>query len=132
MLKPLAERLYRKVISAGREDVIENLADATELAVEMTPEGEVMGGSASGDDYFNTIAEVHNFWLFDLVPDRFTDAQLELLYENGLIKKRKRKEKHGVITVLIARMADAHLLAPLGLYQPLEKLWKDICDSLEG
>ena len=132
VLKPLAERLYRKVILAGREDVIENLASETELLIEITPEGDVLGGSSSGDDYFKAIAVVCDFWLFDLVPDQFTDAQMELLAENGLINRGKRRGKHGIYPVRIARLADAHLLVPLGLYQPLEKLWKDICDTLTG
>lgn len=132
VLHPLAKRLYRKVLTAGREDVIENLASETELLMEITLEGDVVGGSSSGEDYFKAIAVVYDFWLFDLVPDQFTDAQMELLTQNGLINRGKRRSKHGVYPVRIARLADAHLLEPLGLYRPLEKLWKDICDILEG
>lgn len=126
VLHPLAKRLYRKVLTAGRKDVIENLASETELLMEITPEGDVVGGSSSGEDYFKAIAVVYDFWLFDLVPDQFTDAQMELLTQNGLINRGKRRSKHGVYPVRIARLADVHLLEPLGLYRLLEKLWKDI------
>ena len=78
------------------------------------------------NDFFFALECISNFSLFDVIPDKFTEEQIKILRENGLLKP-------GEELVSLKQLEEMDLLKCMGIYEQLELIWNEICRwKLEG
>lgn len=122
VLAPLADTVYQQVYNDSVEQIIRNLIEMLRVEIELNEDGTVEGGGVYADEYFVIREAVDDAYLLDIIPESFTQNQMSLLSEYGLIQGE-------VSRIELKDLLEKNLLEKLELYNPILQIWDDICCS---
>ena len=125
-LIPLACESYSNLYADTIDEVIHNLIEEMDMEFDVLEDGTQTSWTLYMNDFFFALECISNFSLFDVIPDKFTEEQIKILRENGLLKP-------GEELVSLKQLEEMDLLKCMGIYEQLELIWNEICRwKLEG
>lgn len=125
-LIPLACESYSNLYADTIDEVIHNLIEEMDMEFDVLEDGTQTSWTLYMNDFFFALECISNFSLFDVIPDKFTEEQIKILRDNGLLKQ-------GEELVSLKQLEEMDLLKCMGIYEQLELIWNEICRwKLEG
>ena len=125
-LIPLACESYSNLYADTIDEVIHNLIDEMDMEFDVLEDGTQTGWTLYQNDFFFALECISSFSLFDAIPDKFTEEQIKILRDNDRLKS-------GEEVVSLKQLEEMDLLKYMGIYEPLELIWNEICRwKLEG
>lgn len=124
-LIPMASNLYNQLYEDIEEEIITKLIDEIELEFTLGRSGDNIGGTVSVNYYFFVLESISDFSIMNVIPE-FTDSQIEMLKESGLLYGDYSK-------ITLTQLNEKNLLSCLGIYDELVSIWKGISTlKMEG
>lgn len=114
--------LYGEIVNSGKH-WLKAVIDLVDIEIEFE-QHEIMGGNMNGDVLLEILTIYLGTELFELIPDEFTDEQIVLMKEHGLLGEEKQ-------TVKLQELEEHGLLDNLGIYENLVTFWENICKLQE-
>lgn len=117
ILAPSMHDLYEQLTKTGKpwlDALIEYFSMTHEFK-----DYDLIGGECAADFSYDILGTYLDVELMDFLTPEFSDKQIQILRRKGLLRKEKQ-------TVTLRELKENGLLEEFGIYENLEKLWKEI------
>ena len=117
ILAPSMHDLYEQLTKTGKpwlDALIEYFSMTHEFK-----DYDLIGGECAADLSYDILGTYLDVELMDFLTPEFSDEQIQILRRKGLLSKEKQ-------TVTLWELKENGLLEEFGIYENLEKLWKEI------
>lgn len=121
VLRKLARQKYEELKADTLEEIIRRIVKNIELEGIYSLDGELEGGTYTGEDYFMLIEYLGYDDLGDIFPYELSEEEISILEKQGLWGA----ESHDLI---LQDLAEKNLLELLGMKDKIIRIWEHIAD----